>query len=88
MDCGAACIKMIADYYRATISIDKIRELCEQGVLGVNMKGICNAFESLGFNVIAGKVTFKDLCEKANMPCILHWNQNHFVVLYKVSIYY
>lgn len=58
MDCGAACIKMIADYYRATISIDKIRELCEQGVLGVNMKGICNAFESLGFNVIAGKVTF------------------------------
>lgn len=84
MDCGAACIKMIADYYRATISIDKIRELCEQGVLGVNMKGICNAFESLGFNVIAGKVTFKDLCEKANMPCILHWNQNHFVVLYKV----
>lgn len=84
MDCGAACIKMIADYYRATISIDKIRELCEQGVLGVNMKGICNAFESLSFNVIAGKVTFKDLCEKANMPCILHWNQNHFVVLYKV----
>lgn len=56
---------MITDYYGAATSIEEIRNLCELGVLGVNMKGICNALEGLGFNVVAGKVTFKDLYEKA-----------------------
>lgn len=85
MDCGAACIKMITDYYGSEYSIDYIRSLCGLGMLGVSMKGICNALETIGFRTIAGKVSYEDLCHKAVLPCILHWEQNHFVVLYKVK---
>ena len=86
MDCGAACVKMICDYHNKQTSIEKIRELCSVGREGVSFKGICNALEDYGFKTVAGKITRSNLDQKATLPCILHWDQNHFVVLYRVKL--
>lgn len=84
-DCGAACVKMITEYYGKIVSFEIIQKKCEIGKEGVTFKGICNALEDLDFKVVAGKITYDDLCIKAILPCILHWRQNHFVVLYKIT---
>ena len=84
MECGTSCIKMISDYYGSDYHIDYISSICSLGILGVSMKGICDALETMGFRTVAGKVSYEDLCHKAKLPCILYWGQNHFVVLYKI----
>ncbi len=84
MDCGAACVKMVANYYGKQPPIEFLENLCQVGTEGVSMKGICTALDRLGFRTVAGKITLENLRDKALLPCILHWNQNHFVVLYKI----
>ncbi|MBR5956625.1 MAG: peptidase domain-containing ABC transporter [Bacteroidales bacterium] len=85
MDCGASCVKMISLFYGKDIPMEQIQDNCNVGTEGVSVKGICKALEDCDFKVIAGKVTLEDLREKALLPCILHWEQNHFVILYKVK---
>lgn len=85
MDCGAACIQMIAHFYGKEYNIEYIQEICRKGIEGISLKSICDGLETLGFHTVAGKVTYEDLCNKAFIPCILHWKQNHFVVLYKIK---
>ena len=84
MDCGAACVKMVANYYGKQPPIEFLENLCQVGTEGVSMKGMCTALDRLGFRTVAGKITLENLRDKALLPCILHWNQNHFVVLYKI----
>ena len=48
------------------------------------MLGICEAAETIGLRTLGVRITLKQLAEEAKLPCILHWNQNHFVVCYKV----
>lgn len=85
MDCGAACVKMIACSMGKDVEYSYIQNQCRIGSEGVSIKGICNALDSIGIRTLAGKVTLPDLIEKANLPCILHWQQNHFVVLYCIK---
>lgn len=85
MDCGAACVKMICGYYGKDVPIDSIRKDCNVGADGVSLKGICNAMGAVGLKTVAGKVNYPDLCQKAILPCILHWEQNHFIVLYRIQ---
>lgn len=84
MDCGATCLRMIFKYYGQTISIHKIRRLCQTTGTGVNLLGISEAAEKLGFRTYGVRLTLEQLGE-VELPCILHWNQNHFVVVYKVK---
>jgi len=83
MDCGATCLRMVFKYYGQQISIYKIRKLCQTTKSGVNLLGISEAAEKLGFRTYGVRLTLEQLRE-AELPCILHWNQNHFVVLYKI----
>jgi len=90
MDCGAACLKMISDYYYQNYSLQKIRELCHVSKTGVSLRGIAHAADSIGFNTMAVKVTFDIDGENPGLkqfplPCIAHWEQRHFVVIYKVE---
>lgn len=85
MDCGATCLRMIAKQYGREYSIKKLRRLCETGKQGVSLYAISNAAEHIGFNTLGIKVSAKELRE-VPMPCILHWNNGHFVVLHKVSL--
>jgi ATP-binding cassette, subfamily B, bacterial len=84
MDCGATCLRMIAKYHGKTISIDKLRKTSEYSRKGVSLEGISKASEIIGFKSLAVQIPIKDL-NIAPLPCILHWNQNHFVVLYKTK---
>ncbi|MEY4875247.1 MAG: hypothetical protein RL708_396 [Bacteroidota bacterium] len=84
-DCGPTCLKMVADSYGKNISINKLRELCELNREGVSLLGISKAAEAVGFRSLGVKIDVEKLINDAPLPCILHWNQNHFVVLYKIK---
>jgi len=85
MDCGPTCLRMIAKYYGRTYSLQTLREKCFITREGVSMLGISDAAEAVGFRTIGVKISFEQLIKDVALPCILHWNQNHFVVLYKVE---
>lgn len=84
MDCGPSCLRMIAKHYGKTYSLDNLRQSSEYTRQGVSMLGISNAAESIGFKSLGAKLSFQELCE-APLPCVVHWNQNHFVVVYKIK---
>ena len=84
MQCGVACLAMICKFYGKHYSLGFLSSRCEPTKEGVSMLGISKTAQELGLKSISARIVveqFKDL----SLPCILHWNQNHFVVLYKVS---
>jgi ATP-binding cassette subfamily B protein len=85
MDCGPTCLRMVVKHYRKEISVQALRDKMQIGRGGVNLLGISDAAESIGFRTKAVKINYKVLTKDVNLPAILHWKQNHFVVLYKVS---
>ena len=84
MQCGIACLQMICNYYGKEYSLDSLSKRCFATTEGVSMLGISETATSLGFHVVNVKCTVKTLTE-VSLPSILHWNQNHFVVLYRVK---
>ncbi len=85
MDCGATCLKMVSTYYGKEYELDTLRKACYTAKDGVSLFSISEAAENLGFKTIGGKLTFEKLVKEAPLPCIIHWNQEHFVVVYKVK---
>lgn len=83
-DCGPAALRMVAGHHGRLYGMETLRNRCEKGKLGVNLLGISKAAESIGLRTLAARLSFEELC-KATTPAILHWNQNHFVVLYKIT---
>lgn len=79
-DCGPACLRMIAKYYGRNYTIEYLREKCFITRNGVSMLGISDAAETIGFRTNGVKITFAQLVSEQPFPCILHWNQKHFVV--------
>lgn len=85
MDCGPTCLRMVAKHYKKNLSIQTLRTKAEIGKEGVSLLGIAQAAEDIGFKTLAVKVSFEKLTTEAPMPCIIHWQQNHFVVVYKIT---
>ena len=85
MDCGSCCLKMIASYYGRNYSLDMLRSTTFASIDGVSLQNIASAAEKLGFKTVGGLITFDTLAATAVLPCIVHWNQNHFVIVYKVK---
>lgn len=85
MDCGPACLRMIAKHYGRHYTLQTLRKKSFITREGVSMLGISDAAESIGFRTNGVRITLKQLEEEAKLPCILHWNQNHFVVCYDVK---
>lgn len=85
MDCGPSCLRMVAAFYGKTFSLQTLREKSYLSRQGVSMLGISEAAESIGFRTMGVKISFKQLVEDANLPCIVHWKQKHFVVVYKIQ---
>lgn len=83
-DCGPTCIKIISKFYGRLLNIQKLRVLSETTRIGSNLKNIANAAEKIGFRSMAVKIDYKKLLE-APLPCIIHWNKTHFIVLYKIK---
>jgi len=85
MDCGPTCLRMITKYYGRSVSLYKLRKLSETTREGSSLKNIADSAEKLGFRTLGVKIDYNKLKEDAPLPCILHWNQNHFVVVYKIK---
>lgn len=85
MDCGPTCLRMIARYYGKKFSVQQLRENSYIQRTGVNLLGISEAAESIGLRTTGIRTTIDKLKQQSKLPCILHWNQMHFVVLYRVE---
>ncbi|WP_353480983.1 peptidase domain-containing ABC transporter [Haliscomenobacter sp.] len=84
MDCGATCLRMIARHYGRYYSLEHLRELSHVGRQGVTLLGISDAAESIGMQTLAVETTFEQLSSVIPMPCIVHWENEHFVVVYRI----
>ncbi|MCK8481930.1 peptidase domain-containing ABC transporter [Psychroserpens algicola] len=83
-DCGPTCIKIISTYYGKTIPIQQLRSISETTRQGSSLLRLSSTFEKLGFRTLAVKIPLEEMSEMP-LPCILHWNKNHYVVLYKIK---
>jgi ATP-binding cassette subfamily B protein len=84
MDCGPACLKMVAGFYKMSFSLESLRKKCYITREGVSFLGLSEAADSLGFRTIGVKIPFEMLNENVPLPCIVHWRQKHFIVVYKI----
>ncbi|MCD6200847.1 MAG: peptidase domain-containing ABC transporter [Bacteroidales bacterium] len=84
-DCGPACLLMIAKHYGRTYRLQTLRERSYIGREGVSLLGLSDAAESIGFKSLGVKIPFRKLTEEVPLPCIVHWAQRHFIVVYKTS---
>ena len=85
MDCGPACIRMVASAYGKDYPLSYLRSLSHLTREGVSVAGIRHALGEIGMDSATFELSIGQLREKCPLPAILHWEQNHFVVLYKVS---
>jgi ATP-binding cassette subfamily B protein len=83
-DCGPTCLKIIAKHYGKTINIQELRDYSETTREGSNLLFLSDAAEKIGFRTLGIKLNLKRL-EEAPLPCVLHWNKEHYVVLYKIK---
>lgn len=84
MQCGITCLQMICEYYGRMYTLDQLAEMCYVTTEGVSLLGISQTAEHMGIHTVCGRLTVEQLTADV-LPCILHWNQNHFVVLYSVK---
>ena len=85
MDCGPAALSAVSSYYGKKYSIQELREYCHLSKDGVSLLGIEDAANEIGFDTLAVRVTAEEMIKKHPFPCILHWDNCHFVVLYKIQ---
>jgi ATP-binding cassette, subfamily B, bacterial len=83
-DCGPTCLKIVAKYYGKTLKIQELRDLSETTREGSNLLFLSDAAEKIGFRTLGVKLNLERL-EEAPLPCILHWNKEHYVVLYDIK---
>lgn len=84
MQCGVSCLAMICSHYGRDYSLEYLDRFCHANIAGVSMLGIADGARSIGFYADTFAASIDEL-EDISLPCILHWNQNHFVVLYGIS---
>lgn len=84
MDCGPTCLKIVAAHYGRHYSLKGLRDRCHITREGVSLLGISDAAESIGLHSTGVKITWEQLRNEAVLPCIVHWRQNHFIVVYGI----
>lgn len=83
-DCGAACIASVAKHYGRNFTLSHIREAVGTGQFGTTLLGLKRGAETLGFNARPVKTSpdILNRIKEAPLPAIIHWQGNHWVVLY------
>ncbi|WP_074409305.1 MULTISPECIES: peptidase domain-containing ABC transporter [Aquimarina] len=84
-DCGPTCIKIIAKHYGRVLNTQKLRSLSETTREGSSLLGLSDAVEEIGFRSLGVKLSLNKL-DEVPLPCIVHWNKVHYVVVYKIKI--
>lgn len=85
MECGATCLRMICQYYGKNYSAETAQQICVVTRKGVSLLSMSDAAEYWGFRTVCGRISLEKMVSQRPFPCILHWNQDHFVVLYDVK---
>lgn len=85
MDCGPTCLRIIAKHYGKAIRAQTLRRIAETNKIGTSLSSIGNVAERIGFKTMGVKIGVEKLKNEAPLPCIILWNQNHYVILYKIS---
>lgn len=85
MDCGPAALKIISKHYGKSFSMKYLRDKCQITKEGVSLKDLSRVGEIIGLRSLPLKLNFKDFSEKIPLPCIVHWNFSHFIVVYKIK---
>ncbi|MEO1384357.1 MAG: cysteine peptidase family C39 domain-containing protein, partial [Bacteroidota bacterium] len=85
MDCGPTCLRMIAQHYGRHFTLETLRKKGHTTREGVSLYGISRAAEEIGFHTMGVKTDLETLREEGQLPAIVHWNQEHFVVVYKFA---
>ena len=85
MDCGPTCLRMVAKHFGRAYTIDFLRKKANITREGVSLGGIAEAAEEIGLHTLAVSVDYKTLIDEVPYPCIAHWRQRHFVVVYKIK---
>lgn len=85
MDCGSACLRMVTAWHGKKFSPEYLRSLTFTGREGVSLLSISDAAEKIGFRTLGVRISLEQLVNEAVLPCIAHWQQNHFVVVHKVA---
>ncbi|MGY0038398.1 cysteine peptidase family C39 domain-containing protein [Pedobacter sp. NJ-S-72] len=85
MDCGPVCLKIITEFYGKTFPVAYFRKLCSIGKQGTTMASMIEASRMLGFKTLAAELPYDQLLSKVPLPCVLHWEKEHYVVLYRIT---
>ncbi|WP_372905387.1 peptidase domain-containing ABC transporter [Rhodohalobacter sp.] len=85
MDCGPTCLRMVSKHYGRAYTMDTLRQKSGINREGVSLLGISEAAEEIGFRTVGAKLTWEQLKGEAPLPCIIYWNQVHFVVVYRIK---
>ena len=85
MDCGPACLRMVSRYYGRSFSLQQVRNLTFNTREGVSLLSLSDAAENLGFRTRGVRLTWDQLRDEVPLPCIIHWNQKHFVIVTKIT---
>lgn len=85
MDCGPTCLQMIGLHFGKKFNLNYLREQCDKGQQGVTLLGICRAAEAVGFKTLPLKLSVELFVKQAQLPCIVHWQGDHYVVVYKIK---
>ncbi len=83
--CGPVCLKMICEYYGKNVELKELEKLSGMDKRGTSLLGLSNAADSLGLKNVGIQLSYEKLYTKAPLPAILHWNNNHFIVVYKIK---
>lgn len=84
MQCGIACLSMVFGHYGRNYSIEYLEQFAQADSEGMSLLGLAQTAEKLGLHAVSGRSNIMAL-KNAPLPAILHWNQNHYVVLDKIS---
>ena len=84
MQCGIACLKMICQHFGKEVSLSFLSKICGPTNEGTSLLSISETASIIGLKTVCYKLSISEL-SKTQTPCILHWNQNHFVVLYRIK---
>ena len=84
-DCGPTCLRIISKHYKKSIAIQKLRDISETTRQGSSMMGLSDAAESIGYRTLGIKTDYESFSTEMPLPCIVHWNKNHFAVVYRIK---
>lgn len=84
-DCGPTCLKMITKFYKKNIALSYLREICYTQRTGATMLGLTQGAETIGFETLCVNLTWEQFSAGISFPCIIHWDNDHFVVVYEIK---